>query len=116
MKIPVLPLTKGELEGVRRTCVYTVALTKGELEGVGKTCVHTVAFAIRPISSTITFLFMYDITCRFLAESFSADFASWLLGEPTTLTDTIRRWHNLSLGAEGHYARVYGLPLNPGRG
>jgi hypothetical protein len=24
----------------------------------------------------------YDNTCRFLAEHFSADFASWLLGEP----------------------------------
>ena len=30
--------------------------------------------------------FMYDDTCRFLAENFSADFASWLLGEPVTLT------------------------------
>ena len=29
---------------------------------------------------------MYDDTCRFLAENFSADFASWLLGEPVTLT------------------------------
>ena len=30
---------------------------------------------------------MYDDTCRFLAEHFSADFASWLLGESTTLTE-----------------------------
>ncbi|BAU11044.1 hypothetical protein Npun_AR283 [Leptolyngbya sp. NIES-3755] len=30
---------------------------------------------------------MYDDTCRFLAEHFSIDFASWLLGEPVTLTE-----------------------------
>jgi predicted transposase/invertase (TIGR01784 family) len=30
---------------------------------------------------------MYDDTCRFLAENFSADFASWLLGEPVNLTE-----------------------------
>ena len=30
--------------------------------------------------------FMYDDTCRFLAENFSADFASWLLGEPAEET------------------------------
>lgn len=30
---------------------------------------------------------MYDDTCRFLAEHFSADFASWLLGEPVILTE-----------------------------
>ena len=30
---------------------------------------------------------MDDDTCRFLAEHFSADFASWLLGEPVTLTE-----------------------------
>jgi predicted transposase/invertase (TIGR01784 family) len=30
---------------------------------------------------------MYDDTCRFLAEHFSADFASWLLGEPITMTE-----------------------------
>jgi predicted transposase/invertase (TIGR01784 family) len=30
---------------------------------------------------------MYDDTCRFLAEQFSADFASWLLGEPVPLTE-----------------------------
>jgi predicted transposase/invertase (TIGR01784 family) len=30
---------------------------------------------------------MYDDTCRFLAEHFSADFASWLLGEPVTMTE-----------------------------
>ncbi|NMG22162.1 Rpn family recombination-promoting nuclease/putative transposase [Brasilonema bromeliae] len=30
---------------------------------------------------------MYDDTCRFLAENFSADFASWLLGESMTLTE-----------------------------
>jgi predicted transposase/invertase (TIGR01784 family) len=30
---------------------------------------------------------MYDDTCRFLAENFSADFASWLLGESFTLTE-----------------------------
>jgi predicted transposase/invertase (TIGR01784 family) len=32
-------------------------------------------------------LFMYDDTCRFLAENFSSDFASWLLEEPITLTE-----------------------------
>jgi predicted transposase/invertase (TIGR01784 family) len=30
---------------------------------------------------------MYDDTCRFLAEHFSADFASWLMGESVTLTE-----------------------------
>jgi predicted transposase/invertase (TIGR01784 family) len=30
---------------------------------------------------------MYDDTCRFLAEHFSADFASWLLGESIFLTE-----------------------------
>jgi predicted transposase/invertase (TIGR01784 family) len=30
---------------------------------------------------------MYDDTCRFLAEHFSTDFASWLLGEPIALTE-----------------------------
>ncbi|GAP98883.1 Rpn family recombination-promoting nuclease/putative transposase [Leptolyngbya sp. NIES-2104] len=30
---------------------------------------------------------MYDNTCRFLAENFSADFASWLLGRSVTLTE-----------------------------
>jgi predicted transposase/invertase (TIGR01784 family) len=30
---------------------------------------------------------MYDNTCRFLAEQFSADFASWLLGESVNLTE-----------------------------
>jgi predicted transposase/invertase (TIGR01784 family) len=30
---------------------------------------------------------MYDDTCRFLAEYFSADFASWLLGKSVTLTE-----------------------------
>jgi predicted transposase/invertase (TIGR01784 family) len=30
---------------------------------------------------------MYDDTCRFLAEHFSADFASWLLEEPVALTE-----------------------------
>jgi predicted transposase/invertase (TIGR01784 family) len=29
----------------------------------------------------------YDDTCRFLAEHFSADFASWLLGKSVTLTE-----------------------------
>ncbi len=29
---------------------------------------------------------MYDNVCKFLAESFSNDFAQWLLGEPITLT------------------------------
>ncbi|NJK29112.1 MAG: Rpn family recombination-promoting nuclease/putative transposase, partial [Acaryochloris sp. SU_5_25] len=29
---------------------------------------------------------MFDSTCKFLAESFSSDFASWLLGEPISLT------------------------------
>jgi predicted transposase YdaD len=31
---------------------------------------------------------MYDHACRFLAEHFSADFASWLLGESVALTET----------------------------
>ncbi|WP_416675224.1 Rpn family recombination-promoting nuclease/putative transposase [Egbenema bharatensis] len=30
---------------------------------------------------------MYDDTCRFLAENFSADFARWLLGKPILLTE-----------------------------
>ncbi|MEP0979094.1 Rpn family recombination-promoting nuclease/putative transposase [Leptolyngbya sp. AS-A5] len=30
---------------------------------------------------------MYDDTCRFLAEQFSTDFASWLLGRSVTLTE-----------------------------
>lgn len=30
---------------------------------------------------------MFDDTCKFLAEHFSADFASWLLGETVTLTE-----------------------------
>lgn len=30
---------------------------------------------------------MYDNTCRFLAENFSADFASWLMGEAIILTE-----------------------------
>lgn len=30
---------------------------------------------------------MFDNICKFLAEAFSADFASWLLGEPITLTE-----------------------------
>jgi predicted transposase/invertase (TIGR01784 family) len=29
---------------------------------------------------------MFDPTCKFLAESFSADFATWLLGEPIAFT------------------------------
>ena len=29
---------------------------------------------------------MYDNTCKFLAENFSTDFASWLLGKPIPLT------------------------------
>ncbi|MEH2002373.1 MAG: Rpn family recombination-promoting nuclease/putative transposase [Nostoc sp.] len=29
---------------------------------------------------------MFDNVCKFLAESFSGDFATWLLGEPITLT------------------------------
>ncbi|NEO03609.1 MAG: Rpn family recombination-promoting nuclease/putative transposase, partial [Moorea sp. SIO3I7] len=29
---------------------------------------------------------MFDNTCKFLAESFSEDFASWLLGEAITMT------------------------------
>jgi predicted transposase/invertase (TIGR01784 family) len=29
---------------------------------------------------------MFDPTCKFLAETFSADFAAWLLGEPITFT------------------------------
>ena len=31
-------------------------------------------------------LFMFDNTCKFLAESFSEDFASWLLGTPVSMT------------------------------
>ena len=31
-------------------------------------------------------LLMFDPTCKFLAETFSADFATWLLGEPITFT------------------------------
>jgi predicted transposase/invertase (TIGR01784 family) len=30
---------------------------------------------------------MFDNVCKFLAESFSTDFASWLLGEAVTLTE-----------------------------
>ncbi len=30
---------------------------------------------------------MFDNLCKFLAETFSSDFASWLLGEPVTLTE-----------------------------
>ncbi|MBW4480689.1 MAG: Rpn family recombination-promoting nuclease/putative transposase [Tolypothrix brevis GSE-NOS-MK-07-07A] len=30
---------------------------------------------------------MFDNVCKFLAENFSTDFASWLLGEPITLTE-----------------------------
>ncbi|BAZ69016.1 hypothetical protein NIES4106_37850 [Fischerella sp. NIES-4106] len=32
-------------------------------------------------------LFMFDNLCKFLAETFSSDFASWLLGERVTLTE-----------------------------
>ena len=35
--------------------------------------------------------FMYDDTCRFLAENFSADFASWLLGESVNAEETLRQ-------------------------
>ncbi len=30
---------------------------------------------------------MFDLFCKFLAENFSTDFATWLLGEPITLTE-----------------------------
>lgn len=30
---------------------------------------------------------MFDAICRFLAETFSTDFAIWLLGEPVDLTE-----------------------------
>lgn len=30
---------------------------------------------------------MYDNTCKFLAENFPTDFASWILGEPIPLTE-----------------------------
>jgi predicted transposase/invertase (TIGR01784 family) len=30
---------------------------------------------------------MFDNICKFLAENFSSDFATWLLGEPITLTE-----------------------------
>jgi predicted transposase/invertase (TIGR01784 family) len=30
---------------------------------------------------------MFDNTCKFLAENFSEDFATWLIGEPITLTE-----------------------------
>jgi predicted transposase/invertase (TIGR01784 family) len=36
---------------------------------------------------TILLFLMYDDTCRFLAEHFSSDFASWLLGESVTMTE-----------------------------
>ena len=29
---------------------------------------------------------MYDNTCKFIAETFSTDIATWLLGSPLTLT------------------------------
>ena len=29
---------------------------------------------------------MFDTLCKFLAESFSEDYATWLLGRPVTLT------------------------------
>jgi predicted transposase YdaD len=29
---------------------------------------------------------MFDNTCKFLAENFPSDFATWLLGKPITLT------------------------------
>jgi predicted transposase YdaD len=29
---------------------------------------------------------MFDNVCKFLAETFSTDFATWLLGEPIALT------------------------------
>lgn len=34
-----------------------------------------------------TVIYMYDDTCRFLAEHFSADFASWLMGESVTMIE-----------------------------
>lgn len=40
-----------------------------------------------PLEIHRTIFSMYDDTCRFLAENFSADFASWLLGESITLTE-----------------------------
>ncbi|MBD2213589.1 Rpn family recombination-promoting nuclease/putative transposase [Nostoc linckia FACHB-104] len=30
---------------------------------------------------------MFDNICKFLAENFSTDFATWLLGEPITFTE-----------------------------
>jgi predicted transposase/invertase (TIGR01784 family) len=30
---------------------------------------------------------MFDNICKFIAESFSTDFATWLLGEPISLTE-----------------------------
>ena len=30
---------------------------------------------------------MFDTICKFLIETFSTDFASWLLGEPIALTE-----------------------------
>ncbi|MEO1400186.1 MAG: flagellar assembly protein H, partial [Cyanobacteria bacterium J06635_1] len=30
---------------------------------------------------------MFDTVCKFLIETFSTDFASWLLGEPVELTE-----------------------------
>ncbi|MRV00303.1 Rpn family recombination-promoting nuclease/putative transposase, partial [Staphylococcus aureus] len=30
---------------------------------------------------------MFDNVCKFLAENFSTDFATWLLGEPISLTE-----------------------------
>jgi predicted transposase YdaD len=35
----------------------------------------------------ILLFLMYDDTCRFLAEHFSSDFASWLMGESVPMTE-----------------------------
>jgi predicted transposase/invertase (TIGR01784 family) len=51
-------------------------------------CFDTSGSAQRQIGVTNgTVILMYDNTCRFLAEHFSADFASWLLGKSVTLTE-----------------------------
>jgi predicted transposase YdaD len=47
-------------------------------------------YAWSAIASTVSTLCynldMYDNTCKFLAETFPSDFASWLLGESIDLT------------------------------
>ena len=51
---------------------------------------------------------MFDSTCKFLAESFSSDFAAWLLGESTPLTQLNRRIGNIPSEIE---AKIQSLSL-----